>query len=140
MKKLILALVLLLQVGCVYSQALYIFGGRGHDVFLGALNANKYESSSIWNAYGDYGSKYSRHSIWNKYGDYGSAYSDYSPFNKYASHPPVVVDQNGNFYGYFTINRFKNKRANFDIVNIIYEYHESIRNDVRSWYNKIFYN
>ena len=109
-------------------------------MFLGALNANKYESYSIWNAYGDYGSKYSRHSIWNKYGDYGSAYSDYSPFNKYASHPPVVVDQNGNFYGYFTINIFKHKRANFDIVNIIYEYHESIRDDVSSWYNKIFYN
>ena len=73
---------------CIFSQTLYIYGGEDHDVFLGKLNASKYDSKSIWN----------------EYGTYGSAYSSYSPFNSYASYPPVIVDEEGNFYGYFTVN------------------------------------
>ncbi len=65
-------------------------------------------------------------------------YSSYSPFNSYASYPPVIVDEEGNFYGYFTVNKYKSKRANFDLVNIICEYYESIREDVDEWYDKIF--
>lgn len=72
------------------------------------------------------------------YRNYGSAYSSYSPFNSYASYPPVIVDEEGNFYGYFTVNKYKSKRANFDLVNIICEYYESIREDVDEWYDKIF--
>ena len=107
---------------CIFSQTLYIYGGEDHDVFLGKLNASKYDSKSIWN----------------EYGTYGSAYSSYSPFNSYASYPPVIVDEEGNFYGYFTVNKYKSKRANFDLVNIICEYYESIREDVDEWYDKIF--
>lgn len=119
---------------CIFSQTLYIYGGEDHDVFLGKLNASKYDSKSIWNEYGTYGSEYNANSIWNEYGTYGSAYSSYSPFNSYASYPPVIVDEEGNFYGYFTVS----KRANFDLVNIICEYYESIREDVDEWYDKIF--
>ena len=102
---------------CIFSQTLYIYGGEDHDVFLGKLNASKYDSKSIWNEYGTYGSEYNTNSIWNEYGTYGSAYSSYSPFNSYASYPPVIVDEEGNFYGYFTVNKYKSKRANFDLVN-----------------------
>lgn len=123
---------------CIFSQTLYIYGGEDHDVFLGKLNASKYDSKSIWNEYGTYGSEYNTNSIWNEYGTYGSAYSLYSPFNSYASYPPVIVDEEGNFYGYFTVNKYKSKRANFDLVNIICEYYESIREDVDEWYDKIF--
>lgn len=123
---------------CIFSQTLYIYGGEDHDVFLGKLNASKYDSKSIWNEYGTYGSEYNTNSIWNEYGTYGSAYSSYSPFNSYASYPPVIVDEDGNFYGYFTVNKYKSKRANFDLVNIICEYYESIREDVDEWYDKIF--
>lgn len=123
---------------CIFSQTLYIYGGEDHDVFLGKLNASKYDSKSIWNEYGTYGSEYNTNSIWNEYGTYGSAYSSYSPFNSYASYPPVIVDEEGNFYGYFTVNKYKSKRANFDLVNIICEYYESIREDVNEWYDKIF--
>ena len=112
---------------CIFSQTLYIYGGEDHDVFLGKLNASKYDSKSIWNEYGTYGSEYNTNSIWNEYGTYGSEYSSYSPFNSYASYPPVIVDEEGNFYGYFTVNKYKSKRANFDLVNIICEYYESIR-------------
>lgn len=123
---------------CIFSQTLYIYGGEDHDVFLGKLNASKYDSKSIWNEYGTYGSEYNTNSIWNEYGTYGSAYSSYSSFNSYASYPPVIVDEEGNFYGYFTVNKYKSKRANFDLVNIICEYYESIREDVDEWYDKIF--
>lgn len=123
---------------CIFSQTLYIYGGEDHDVFLGKLNASKYDSKSIWNEYGTYGSEYNTNSIWNEYGTYGSAYSSYSPFNSYASYPPVIVDEEGNFYGYFTVNKYKSKRANFDLVNVICEYYESIREDVDEWYDKIF--
>lgn len=123
---------------CIFSQTLYIYGGEDHDVFLGKLNASKYDSKSIWNEYGTYGSEYNTNSIWNEYGTYGSEYSSYSPFNSYASYPPVIVDEEGNFYGYFTVNKYKSKRANFDLVHIICEYYESIREDVDEWYDKIF--
>lgn len=99
-----------------YSQPqkeakLMLFGGKNHDVFLGCLSCNKYDSESVWNEYGDYGSRYSSNSIWNPYGDYGSKYSDYSPWNSYASYPPVIVDSYGNFYGYFTANKYNSERT-----------------------------
>lgn len=120
------------------TTMLYIYGGEDGDEYLGKLNASEYDSESIWNEYGKYGSKYNSQSIWNKYGTYGSEYSQYSPFNAYASHPPVLRDRNGRFYGYFTSNKYKSKRANYDLVDIICEHYESIREDVGDWYDKIF--
>ena len=107
-------------------------------MYLGKLNASRYDSESIWNEYGQYGSKYNSYCIWNVYGTYGSKYSNYSPFNPNALYPPVFVDSQGNFYGYFTVNKFKSRRANFDLVNIICEYHEKICEDVGEWYDRIF--
>ena len=73
-------------------------------VYLGKLVTDKYDSDSIWNEYGSYGSKYSATSIWNTYGDYGSAYSNESAFYKYASKPPVIVDRYGKVVGHLTTN------------------------------------
>ena len=115
-------LVLLFLSSFAQAQTLKIYGGADHDVYLGKLNASNFDSESIWNSYGTYGSEY----------------SSYSPFNEYASNPPVLVDDDGNFYGYFTINTYKSKRANFDLVNIIYEYYDLIRDDVSKWYDKLF--
>lgn len=129
---------LLLTLNYIIAQTLYIYGGEDHDVYLGKLNASKYDSESIWNEYGTYGSEYNTNSIWNEYGTYGSEYSSYSPFNSYASYPPVIVDAEGNFYGYFTANKYKSKRANFELVKIICEYYELIREDVGKWYDKLF--
>jgi hypothetical protein len=105
---------------------------------LGWLNCSSYDSSSIWNEYGTYGSSYNSKSIWNEYGTYGSEYNSLSPWNKYSNDPPVVVDKQGNFYGYFTLNEYKAKRANFALALTIYEYHDLIRDDVGKWYEKIF--
>ncbi|NPA46231.1 MAG: hypothetical protein GXO24_03355 [Chlorobi bacterium] len=120
------------------AQELLIFGGRGHHVFLGCLNCSRYDESSIWNPYGDFGSRYNEHSIWNRYGDYGSRYSDYSPWNPYADYPPVVVDEEGNFYGYLTLNAYHDKRAEFDLALILYRHYEEIREDPAEWYERIF--
>ena len=93
------------------STALLLFGGKDHRDFLGCVNCSEYDSNSIRNKNGTYGSEYSDLSIWDHYGSYGSRYSDDSPWNPYASNPPVVVDEAGNFYGYFTVNTFNPKRT-----------------------------
>ena len=134
----VLVLLFLCSFAHAQAQTLKIYGGADHDVYLGKLNASKFDSESIWNSFGTYGNHYNSNSIWNSYGTYGSEYSSYSPFNEYASNPPVLVDDDGNFYGYFTINAYKSKRANFDLVNIIYEYYDLIRDDVSKWYDKLF--
>ncbi len=53
--------------------------------YLGTLSANPYDSDSVSNPYGEYGSEYSDTSINNPYGEYGSPYSDSSVNNPYAS-------------------------------------------------------
>ena len=121
-----------------FSQTLLIFGGDDHDVFLGCLNTNRYDSNSIWNPYGTYGSKYNSKSIWNQYGTYGGEYSSYSPFNPYASNPPVLVDKDGNFYGYFTANRYNPKRTRDKLALFIIENWEEIIEDVGEAYDVIF--
>ena len=117
---------------------LYIYGGEDNNVFLGILNATKYDSESIWNIYGKYGNKYDSNCIWNQFGKYGNTYNSYCPFNKYGSNPPVLLDKKGNFYGYFTANKYASKRANSQLVDIICENYASIREDVSGWYDKIF--
>ncbi len=97
----------------VQAQHLHIYGGDNHDVYLGCLTSSPYDSKSIWNEYGTYGNEYNSKSIWNEYGTYGNEYSSYSPWNEYASNPPVIVDKEGKFYGYFTVNKYKSQRADF---------------------------
>ncbi len=95
------------------AAELLLFGGRGHDVFLGCLQCSHYDSASICNKYG-MGSKYEPNGIFNRYGTYGSKYQSTSPWNKYASGTdvPVLVDRDGGFYGYFTTNHYR-----FDAVS-----------------------
>ena len=76
----------------------------GDGTYLGQIT-KKYDSASIFNKYGNYGSAYSTNSVWNKYGTYGSQYSSYSPFNPYASSPPKIY-KNGAFIGYLTVNKY----------------------------------
>ncbi|GEP95776.1 hypothetical protein [Chitinophaga cymbidii] len=135
----ILSLFLVVALATIVNgQSLLIFGGKDHDVFLGCLNCDKYQDKSIWNAYGAFGSKCNDKCIWNKYGNYGGKYSDYSPFNQYASHPPVLVDKDGNFYGYFTTNKFFPKRTTSKLALLIVDFWEAIAEDVSGYYEKIF--
>lgn len=138
MKKFFLGALILASVTVTFGQTLHIYGGKNHDEYLGCLNCDKYNSNSIWNTYGTYGSKYNSNSIWNAYGTYGSKYNSYSPWNSYSNDSPIIVDKDGNFYGYLTTNKYRSKRADFGLVKILYEYHEFIREDVSKWYDKIF--
>ncbi len=83
-----------------------IFGGVDHKTYLGCLNCSKYESDSVFNEYGTHGSRYSGESIWNRYSEFGSRYSYYAACNPYATDPPVIVDQNGEFRGRLTLNKY----------------------------------
>ena len=74
--------------------------------FLGKLTLNEYDSESILNSYGMYGSPYSSTSIKNQYSQYGSPYSSLSPYNQYSSTPPVIYI-NGRIYAYLTKNKYK---------------------------------
>lgn len=93
--------------------ALLIYGGSGHRVFLGCLNCDSTIPASILNESGQYGKsgRYNEPNIWNEYGTFGSKFSDSSPWNRFAEHPPIIVDQEGNSYGYFTANTFHQGRT-----------------------------
>lgn len=81
----------------------YIFSDDGD--YLGLLTSNIYNSESVFNEYGKYGSKYSSTSIWNEYGNYGGKYSSESAFNPYSSAPPLIIDSYGNLLGKVTVNK-----------------------------------
>lgn len=49
MKRAIATLAMLLCMVSLQAQTLLIYGGSDHDVFLGKLNADCYDSESIWN-------------------------------------------------------------------------------------------
>ena len=73
--------------------------------FLGKLNPNKFDSDSIFNKFGPYGSKFSQTSIFNKFSDYGSQFSQLSPFNKFSQTPPNLF-VNGQFIAFLTFNKY----------------------------------
>ena len=58
MKKLLLILFLYLGFTSNANADLLLFGGNSHDDFLGCYDCSKYDSDSICNKYGTYGSKY----------------------------------------------------------------------------------
>ena len=65
---------------------------------LGVISSNRYDTQSICNSYGDFGSRYSAVSISNAYGDYGSPYAEYSPWNPYSQKPPLILALDGSRY------------------------------------------
>ena len=56
------------------------------------------------------------------------------------SNPPALYDSSGKFYGYFTANKGKAQRADYELIDIICENYKKIRDDVSDWYDKIFNN
>lgn len=136
--KIYLGLVFFLCTVFSYGQNLHLYGGKDHDDYLGCLNCTKYDSNSIWNEYGKYGSIYESKSIWNKYGTYGNEYNFGSPWNPYSNDTPIVVDKDGKFYGYFTINKYKSQRCENKVAKLIYENYKEIMKDVGKAYDAFF--
>jgi hypothetical protein len=73
--------------------------------YLGRLT-NQFDSESIYNEFGSYGSAFSATSIYNEFGKYGSEFSSLSPFNEFTSTPPIL-QKNGASLAFFTVNQFK---------------------------------
>lgn len=71
--------------------------------YLGKLTTNTFDSDSVFNQFGIYGSKYQTNSIWNQFGTYGSDFSSESAFNKFTTTPPAIV-LSGKIIGYVTMN------------------------------------
>ena len=85
---------------------LKLFSDDDKNVYLGKLTSSKYDSESVFNEYGTYGSKYGSNSIWNEFGTYGSKFSVYSAFNDLTPKPPMIIDGNNNVVGRLTTNTF----------------------------------
>jgi hypothetical protein len=93
------------------AAKLMIFGGKNHDVYLGCLNCSEYAIDSVHNEFSKYGSEFSSQSIFNSFSIYGSKFSSLSPCNEFATEPPIIVDEEGNFYGRLTLNTY-HRQAN----------------------------
>lgn len=91
----------------IYDFPFHLYSDDGEYNYLGKLVTGKHDTDGLWNEYSDYGGKFGKYSIWNKYSDYGDGYSRYSAFNKYASNPPLIVDDNGEIFGYLTEDKYQ---------------------------------
>ena len=107
-KNIIITLLICISTTASASQDCSIIAGAkiiaNDGKYLGKV-ANEYDTDSILNEYGTYGSAYSVDSIWNEYGIYGSEYSSNSSFNEYTSTPPALV-KNGRAIAYLTVNKY----------------------------------
>jgi len=135
--KTLVFLLLLVPTSVLSAEALLLYAGKNHDEFIGCLNCGNFDDGSVCNTFGDYGSQFSDMSIWNNFGDYGSRFSDKSPWNKNASYPPVIVDKDGGFYGYFAANKLQDKRTEIQTLAYMLDNVELVLNDLekaREWF------
>ena len=88
------------------ANRIELWGGRNYSQFLGCMNCGQFDSESVSNRFGDYGSRFSSTSIWNRFSDYGSRLSSDSACNEFASNPPVMINPaTRTFMGELTLNR-----------------------------------
>lgn len=90
--------------GQAQNVPLLLFDGESGAVFAGCLNCNRFDDAAICNKFGKYGSKFEDLSIWNQFGKFGSKYETNSPWSNFGE-GLRIVDQNGNYYGRFSIGR-----------------------------------
>lgn len=102
--KFTLLLILVFTSSFALGQKVMIYGGEKHDVYLGCLTCTQFNDESIWNEDGVYGTKFNNISIWSEFSEYGNEFSYLSPWNEVATAPPIIVDDEGGYYGYFTRN------------------------------------
>jgi len=76
------------------------------QTYIGNYSTNQYDSNSISNSYGQYGSSYGTNSVNNNYSQYGSPYSSKSATNRYATDTPKLYDQNGSYKGKLSSNSY----------------------------------
>jgi hypothetical protein len=106
------------------TKALLLFGGHDHKTFLGCLNCVDTSDESVCNDVGKYGSDVARNSIWNDVGPYGSDVSPTSPWNNVSQDAPIIVDNTGKSYGYFSANSVHHDRTRIDWLVAILDYYD----------------
>lgn len=88
---------------CALLQDAMLIAQDDENTYLGKIT-NPYDSDSIFNEYGTYGSEYSMLSIWNQYATFGSRYNSYSSRNSNTTTPPMIV-KNKKILGYLSTNK-----------------------------------
>jgi hypothetical protein len=113
MRGLIVAIVVVLTTNIAIAQTpkLMLFGGSDHDVYLGCLNCGSVATDSLCNDFGRYGNEFSGDSIWNEFSRFGNEFSGESPWNEFSTQAPVIVDNDGHFYGHFSTNELHPQRT-----------------------------
>ena len=114
---LLLASIILMTGSHAFSKTM-LFGGADRKEYLGCLDCNEFAPDSICNGFGKYGNEFSSEGIFNEFTGYGNEFSSKSPWNEFSTsrEVPVLVDENGKFYGYFTINKHRSDSVNFSSV------------------------
>ena len=116
----------------MYKGRFHIFGGlKGHDTYLGCLNCPNSDLLSIWNANGKFGINNATddENIWNEKSNFGNPKNNISPWNQSGNNPPAIVDFDGNFFGYFTANKSKDKRTDLQMFLLFADNYEFTRDN-----------
>lgn len=102
-----------LAVACQASAQQYhkimLFGGQSHAIYLGCLNCSQSVQDSIFNELGPYGHCLSPFSdnifCRGSFKEFGSTgpFHDHSACASNPSDPPVIVDEQGGYYGRFSL-------------------------------------
>lgn len=137
MQKLLLITILQSAVYSTTAQNLHLYGGDDYTVYLGCLDCSRFESKSIWNAFGDYGSSFSNTSIWNDLNNYGDTNNPLSPWNTVSNKALKIVDDSGKFQGYLSANLSLKDRSNSRLANELVKNHEEITKNLSKWYKKL---
>ncbi len=87
----------------IKSKESFLLANDGQ--YLGKLSLNQFDTESIFNQFGIYGSQFSATSIFNQFGIYGSQFSALSPNNQFTSTPPRIY-LHGLEFGFLTKNKF----------------------------------
>jgi hypothetical protein len=112
-----------LRAGAQDTKALLLFGGSDHKTFLGCLNCVNTSDISVCNAIGKFGSEFQTNSIWNEFGTYGSEFNEYSPWNQFSQKAPIIVDKDGESYGYFSANTYHPHRTRIEWLVAILDFY-----------------
>ena len=72
--------------------------------FLGAVVGNEFDPNSLLNKFSAYRSEFDEKSIFYEFGKYGDEFSNLSAYNKDADKPPRIIDEQGKFIRWLTVN------------------------------------
>ncbi len=92
-----------------------LFGGAGNKEYLGCLDCSEFAPDSICNGFGKYGNEFSSEGLFNEFAGFGNEFASKSPWNEFSTsrEVPVLVDDKGKFFGYFTINTSRHDAVSF---------------------------